>query len=231
MRALALFPMLLLLGGANAQTTFTCTVLQVGSNVYERTPSLCDVYRGGEDRLPGKKSGNAGSQEQCQKWCEDDMRCAFFSYWSTGWCETSATCNPDKQKQIGYEITIFSCARPAPPAVGCFTGSGMDYEGGARTSRSGATCQQWALDSPHSHGYNDLPMNFCRNPDGEDEGPWCYTEDPDERWNYCSIPKCPAPAPPPLAPVGCYTNNGHDYEGGGHTSVSGATCQQWALDS
>ena len=33
-------------------------------------------------------------------------------------------------------------------------------------------------------------MNFCRNPDGEPKGPWCYTTDPDERWEYCDIPGC-----------------------------------------
>ena len=32
--------------------------------------------------------------------------------------------------------------------------------------------------------------NFCRNPDGEPGGPWCYTTDPQVRWAYCGVPKC-----------------------------------------
>ena len=36
-----------------------------------------------------------------------------------------------------------------------------------------------------------LSRNFvlCRNPDG-DSGPWCYTTDPDKRWEYCDVPVC-----------------------------------------
>ncbi len=32
--------------------------------------------------------------------------------------------------------------------------------------------------------------NFCRNPDLEPQGPWCYTTDRAKRWQYCEIPLC-----------------------------------------
>ena len=32
--------------------------------------------------------------------------------------------------------------------------------------------------------------NFCRNPEGDLKGPWCYTTDPSVRWGYCHIPDC-----------------------------------------
>ena len=32
--------------------------------------------------------------------------------------------------------------------------------------------------------------NYCRNPDNEPNGPWCYTIDPDKRWEYCDVKLC-----------------------------------------
>ena len=32
--------------------------------------------------------------------------------------------------------------------------------------------------------------NSCRNPDHYETGPWCYTSDPDTRWEDCGIPLC-----------------------------------------
>jgi hypothetical protein len=32
-------------------------------------------------------------------------------------------------------------------------------------------------------------MNYCRNPDGEPR-PWCFTTDPNRRWELCDIPRC-----------------------------------------
>lgn len=34
-----------------------------------------------------------------------------------------------------------------------------------------------------------LDKNYCRNPDNE-RSPWCYTTDPETRWEYCSVPSC-----------------------------------------
>ena len=32
--------------------------------------------------------------------------------------------------------------------------------------------------------------NYCRNPDNEPEGVWCYTTSPRQRWEYCDIRVC-----------------------------------------
>merc|ERR1711917_73156 len=37
--------------------------------------------------------------------------------------------------------------------------------------------------------YPELEENYCRNPYGGAEGgPWCYTTDKSERWEYCLKP-------------------------------------------
>jgi len=45
---------------------------------------------------------------------------------------------------------------------------------------------------PHGHkitpgNYKDsgLDENYCRNPTNAKNGPWCFTTDPDQRWDYC----------------------------------------------
>ena len=35
-----------------------------------------------------------------------------------------------------------------------------------------------------------LQDNYCRNPDDEPGGPWCYTTDPAKRWEYCDVMNC-----------------------------------------
>ena len=47
---------------------------------------------------------------------------------------------------------------------------GKNYDGKLSTTRSGRKCQAWASKSPHNHGLNSYPGNFCRNPDGEPGG-------------------------------------------------------------
>ena len=48
------------------------------------------------------------------------------------------------------------------------------------------TQTSWLTDYP-STGLGD--HNYCRNPDGEDQGAWCYTTDPNHRWEYCACPQ------------------------------------------
>lgn len=44
--------------------------------------------------------------------------------------------------------------------------------------------------TPKTHTKADLESNFCRNPDGDSGGPWCYTMDVNKRWENCDIPNC-----------------------------------------
>jgi hypothetical protein len=89
-----------------------------------------------------------------------------------------------------------------PPTAGCpgdqavcaCAADATDYRGAVAVTANGRVCQRWEAQEPHSHGFSDLPENYCRNPDGE-LWAWCYTTDDDVRWELCStadVPPCDA---------------------------------------
>ena len=79
---------------------------------------------------------------------------------------------------------------------------GIKYRGNVTSTKTGITCQVWNTQFPHLpspwakdiRNYPDDSIaeagNRCRNPDRETEGPWCYTTNPEIRWEYCDIPMC-----------------------------------------
>ncbi|XP_066553558.1 plasminogen [Amia ocellicauda] len=89
-----------------------------------------------------------------------------------------------------------------PPTVDtakdCRIGIGTDYRGPTSITALGVTCQAWTSNTPHAHASftpqthpdKGLESNNCRNPDGDVNGPWCYTTDPQKKWDYCQIPSC-----------------------------------------
>ena len=68
---------------------------------------------------------------------------------------------------------------------------GASYLGKMNVTTSGRTCQAWSAQEPHEHSDTEVgEHNFCRNPDSDSGGVWCYTADRDKKWEYCSLPIC-----------------------------------------
>jgi len=81
----------------------------------------------------------------------------------------------------------------------CWEDKCKDYRGNLAVTVSGRKCQRWDSDKPHRRN-NDvkeavknnkaaLTSNYCRNPTNG-KTVWCYTDDPQKRWEYCDIRRC-----------------------------------------
>ncbi|NP_001279424.1 prothrombin precursor [Callorhinchus milii] len=115
------------------------------------------------------------------------------------WCYTK---DPTVQSEECY---ISKCGETLPPLPAmlpsptlnpssepCEQNSGLFYGGTLNRTRSGRTCQAWGSQHPHKHNYTHLRSedNYCRNPDLDEEGVWCFTTDPDVEMEYCSLSYC-----------------------------------------
>ncbi|CAN0381923.1 unnamed protein product [Lampetra planeri] len=79
----------------------------------------------------------------------------------------------------------------------CYFGSGQAYRGNISATWLQLPCQPWNLQTPHAHAETPLSHpdsgldgNYCRNPRGARERPWCYTNNTDTEWDYCNLPAC-----------------------------------------
>ncbi|XP_061108444.1 hepatocyte growth factor [Conger conger] len=110
----------------------------------------------------------------------------------------------------------------------CIVGTGLNYKGNQSVTKAGITCQAWSSTIPHDHTFQptryrrrDLQENYCRNPENEPTGPWCFTTDSKVRHQTCDIPQC--------SEVECMKCNGEGYRGPMDHTESGKECQRWDL--
>ena len=95
------------------------------------------------------------------------------------WCYTT-----DPNVEWEYCSQIDSCGDTCQDKS--LNNPGWNYHGTHSKTRTGKKCQKWSEQHPHKHDQPAKNHNYCRNPDSKDGGVWCYTEDRNTRWEYCS---------------------------------------------
>nr|KAF6420804.1 macrophage stimulating 1 [Molossus molossus] len=175
---------------------------------------------------PGPWQEDVADAEECAGHCGPLLDCRAFHYnvsshgcqllpWTQysphTWLQRSGRCHLFQKKD--YVRT-------------CIMDNGVKYRGTKALTMDGLTCQRWSHRLPNDHKYtpthqNGLEENFCRNPDGDSRGPWCYTTDPNVRFQSCGIKSC--------REASCIWCNGEDYRGSVDRTESGRECQRWDL--
>ena len=116
----------------------------------------------------------------------------FWLWWNSCFLKRIIVCLGNRWKDLTLQcLSILFLAD-------CYRGLGRGYNGTISTTKSNKTCQRWSEQAPHqfilpSSQYPELAgdHNYCRNPGSRaPNGPWCFTTDPDIRWEYCDVPKC-----------------------------------------
>ncbi|XP_038667415.1 hepatocyte growth factor-like [Scyliorhinus canicula] len=182
------------------------------------------------ERSQPQKSKRMDTIEQCAKRCmkykgfvcrafyfaKSEKRCSWLSFNSK---TKGVKGRPDRSVDL-YERKDYIRE--------CIIGKGKNYRGTKSVTETGQICQHWNSTIPHDHRFlpssnlnKNLQENYCRNPRGEEGGPWCFTMNPRTRLESCAIPQC--------SEVECMTCNGETYRGPMDHTESGKECQRWDL--
>ncbi|KAH0629994.1 hypothetical protein JD844_012522 [Phrynosoma platyrhinos] len=164
--------------------------------------------------------------EDCARQCARLLDCRAFHYnWQSRGCQLLALTQRSPQTQLQRNVH-YDLYQKKGYVRNCIMGDGSDYRGTQSVTEKGKICQAWRLKFPHDHRFpisprNGLEENYCRNPDQDKHGPWCYTTDPAIRHQNCGIKKCENAV--------CMSCNGEDYRGFVDQTETGIECQRWDL--
>ncbi|XP_072276384.1 hepatocyte growth factor-like protein isoform X1 [Pyxicephalus adspersus] len=213
--------------------TTLCTLLTASMLVTAQRSSLNDYQRSKATELVHLHEGSLkeeikGDVHVCARKCSDLLDCRSFDYnLKTHSCRllpwTQNSPLVTMVKNVNYDVY-----QKKDYVRECVVGDGATYRGMTSQTSKGKTCQHWRLKFPHDHKYfptaqNGLDENYCRNPDKDARGPWCYTTDKNVRYQSCGIKKCEEAM--------CLNCNGEDYRGSLDRTESGRECQRWDLQS
>ncbi|CAK8675798.1 unnamed protein product [Clavelina lepadiformis] len=143
-----------------------------GTRSYTSTGLTCQRWNVMTPHKPSRVPEDGGHHNYCRK---PDLDSAGL------WCYTT---NSSVRWQY---CNVSKCQND------CLTGNSTLYRGKLSKTYSDKICQRWDVRIPHIP--NLIPTdgghhNYCRNPDNDPRGLWCYTTDPATRWGYCFLPKC-----------------------------------------
>ncbi|XP_059245732.1 hepatocyte growth factor-like protein isoform X3 [Mustela nigripes] len=175
---------------------------------------------------PGPWQEDVADAEECAGRCGPLLDCRAFHYnVSSHGCQLLpwTQYSPYTQLQRSGRCDLFQKKNYVRT---CIMDNGVKYRGTVAITTGGLPCQHWSQRFPNDHKYtptlrNGLEENFCRNPDRDPGGPWCYTTDPAVRFQSCGIKSCREAA--------CVWCNGEDYRGAVDRTESGRECQRWDL--
>nr|XP_013002919.1 prothrombin isoform X1 [Cavia porcellus] len=85
----------------------------------------------------------------------------------------------------------------SPSQEDCVPERGQHYQGRLAVTSQGAPCLPWASEQARSlskgKGFSPevkLEENFCRNPNKDEEGAWCFVAGQNEDFQYCDLNYC-----------------------------------------
>jgi len=145
-----------------------------------------------------------GTLKQFKEKCSDNKKCDGFS-WTKGKNSDSSrgsgclkySCKASQEGRNGFGYGSHGYwakgigGKKCDERIRGWRQNG--YRGCANKTVSGRKCQKWTVQWPHRHSrtpwkYRGKGLgnhNYCRNPDGESGGIWCYTTDRRKRWEHC----------------------------------------------
>ncbi|XP_027980116.1 hepatocyte growth factor-like protein [Eumetopias jubatus] len=175
---------------------------------------------------PGPWQEDVADAEECAGRCGPLVDCRAFHYnVSSHGCQLLpwTQYSPYTQLKRSGRCDLF---QKKDYVQTCIMDNGVKYRGTVAITMGGLPCQHWSHRFPNDHKYtptlrNGLEENFCRNPDRDPGGPWCYTTDPAVRFQSCGIKSC--------REATCVWCNGEDYRGAVDRTESGRECQRWDL--
>jgi len=101
---------------------------------------------------------------------------------------------------LGTEAKKRACKPKTFDPFDCYSKKGEDYIGLRSASMSGRKCDNWIDQGKYGATVKGIGNhNYCRNPEGSKDKPWCFTVDPSKEWDYCEIPTCEEKGPDPEA--------------------------------
>ncbi|XP_029438959.1 LOW QUALITY PROTEIN: prothrombin [Rhinatrema bivittatum] len=124
------------------------------------------------------------------------------------WCYTRDATVKEEECAIPVcgqnQTTSLVVPQSQPPAdskqLPCEEQEGLHYNGTLAVTISGLECLPWHSQvvkelggQKHFLSSVTLVENYCRNPDGDEEGVWCFVSHPNKTFDYCNLNYCDNP--------------------------------------